>query len=518
MAGARRHKEFAAALEALRGAFNFGKWEELTREHSLVYCGGKIKMTADGVSLSYADYLKKVHLITISKGAPQKPNTKDTSKARGLLGALQWPAVQGLPPLSATVSILAADIGKGEHDLFLNLNKALRFAKNTGDYEIRMHGLDHDLKNLCFPCFSDASYGVRPDGSSQGGFMILLTHKKALQGEQTDYNIMSWRSFKLPRVCRSSLSAEAQACSVAVDEMMLLRTMLSLMLDPRQDPKVPATATWVGEAAVVVDAKALYDALKLPGFNSQHDKRTGIEIICIQEELERQEAKVRWVSSEMMLADGLTKIGARQSMVEKLASGKICLHFDPNFLAAKKKTPAERQKASDRAYGSQVARKIAQVLAVNSLSTSGDAATDFKDPSTAPYYSNDLGAYMLYIDYDLNKLLAFLVFFVCIFLFAACVWKWWNKGQRGPPSFVTTGTQTIGDTEKMTMEVFIGVKESENDYLPNEVLNQSQTELIQRMRGRQGQVLPPPQPRLQPHLRLPEAVYARTWSAPSHFV
>ena len=83
-----------------------------------------------------------------------------------------------------------------------------------------------------------------------------------------------------------------------------------------------------------------------------------------------------------MLADGLTKIGARQSMVEKLASGKICLHFDPNFLAAKKKTPAERQKASDRAYGSQVARKIAQVLAINSLCTAGDAANDFKDSDT----------------------------------------------------------------------------------------------------------------------------------------
>lgn len=509
VAGAKCHKEFAAALEALRGAFNFGKWEELTREHPLVYCGGKIKMTADGVSLSYADYLKKVHPITIPKVAPQKPNTKDISKARGLLGALQWPAVQGLPPLSATVSILAADIGKGEHDLLLNLNKALRFAKNTGDYEIRMHGLDHDFKNLCFLCFSDAAYGVRPDGSSQGGFMILLTHKKALQGEQTDYNIMSWRSFKLPRVCRSSLSAEAQACSVAVDEMMLLRTMLSLMLDPRQDPKDPATARWVGEAAVVVDAKALYDALKRPGFNSQHDKRTGIEIICIQEELERQAAKVRWVSSEVMLADGLTKIGARQSMVEKLASGRVCLHFDPNFLAAKKKTPAERQKASDRAYGSQVARKIAQVLAVNSFSTSGEAATDFKDPNAFPYYySNDLGAYMLYIDYDLNKLLALLVFVVCIFLFVACVWKWWNKGQRGPPTFVTTGTQTIGDTEKMTMEMFIGELESENDYLRNEVRklqmsSQSQTELIQLMRERQGQVPSPP----QPHLQLPEAVY-----------
>ena len=55
-------------MEALQGAFNFGKWEELTMEHSLMYCGGKIKMTVDGVSLSYADYLKKVHPITVPKG------------------------------------------------------------------------------------------------------------------------------------------------------------------------------------------------------------------------------------------------------------------------------------------------------------------------------------------------------------------------------------------------------------------------------------------------------------------
>ena len=240
VAGAKQHKEFAAALEALQGAFNFGKWEELTMEHSLMYCGGKIKMTVDGVSLSYADYLKKVHPITVPKGqgAPRKLTSKDTSKARGLLGALQWPAVQGLPPLSATVSILAADIGKGENDLLLNLNKALRFAKNTSDYEIRMTASATTWRTyLCFLCFSDAAYGARPDGSSQGGFMILLTHKKALQGERTNYNIMSWRSFKLPRVCRSSLSAEAQACSAAVDEMTLLRAMIIADVRPSPGPQ-----------------------------------------------------------------------------------------------------------------------------------------------------------------------------------------------------------------------------------------------------------------------------------------
>ena len=53
--------------------------------------------------------------------------------------------------------------------------------------------------------------------------------------------------------------------------------------------------------------------------------------------------KLRWVSSEIQLADGVTKTSARQLFADRLRSHKISLRSDMTFQAAKKKTLAERQ-------------------------------------------------------------------------------------------------------------------------------------------------------------------------------
>jgi len=44
----------------------------------------------------------------------------------------------------------------------------------------------------------DAALGVRHDGSSQGGFLILLTHKDAYAGVESPYHLLEWRSMRLP--------------------------------------------------------------------------------------------------------------------------------------------------------------------------------------------------------------------------------------------------------------------------------------------------------------------------------
>eukprot|EP00435_Cladocopium_sp_Y103_P013736 s3624_g3.t1 len=191
------------------------------------------------------------------------------------------------------------------------------------------------IDDLCFLCFSDAAFNVRSDGSSQGGYVIVVTSKRALKGEQVAYNLLSWRSFKLNRVCRSSLSAESQACATALDELMMIKSMVALMVDPTKDPLLPQTAADCGESAIIIDAKALYDSLKKDGIGSAADKRAGIEILCIKEEIQRLKTWLRWVSSERMLADGMTKITARQNMYDMLKTGLLCLIQDDSFPNAK---------------------------------------------------------------------------------------------------------------------------------------------------------------------------------------
>eukprot|EP00959_Pyramimonas_sp_CCMP1952_P289053 6045295-Pyramimonas_sp.AAC.1 len=71
-----------------------------------------------------------------------------------------------------------------------------------------------------------------------------------------------------------------------------------------------------GESALVVDAKALYDAAQKESITSFQDKRTGIEVLALRERMEATMTRWRWVSSGRQCADGLTKIAARQLLAD----------------------------------------------------------------------------------------------------------------------------------------------------------------------------------------------------------
>ena len=436
-----KHEEFIAAIKQLREAFNFGKWRQIQEGKTFVYCGGNLDVDGSGIILNYKDYLKKIVPVTVPKDRNERQalNQWEISKARGLLGALQWPAGQGFPALNASVSILASGIPKGDIGLLNELNKTLRFAKSNCESRIHMKKVFSGLDDICVVAFSDASYAVRPDGSSQGGFFIFLTSKKVLEGRSVPYNIVSWKSHKLPRVCRSSLAAEAQAGATALDELVLIRSMLSLMLDPDQDPRAESTAQWPGESVLVIDAKALYDNLKKGGgITSAQDKRTGIEIACIADELKRMKTILRWVSSERMYADGLTKIGARQDLIEMLKTGHFSLVYDKDFVAAKKKTKAERersQRESGGMYGSRIARTIANVLVMQMV--------EGADAQGTPRSTND-GMY--FQDYVIDNLFTVFLIYTTV-LIAYSLFRlttWLSPSPVIPPQRTVTsvGAQT----------------------------------------------------------------------------
>ena len=79
------------------------------------------------------------------------------------------------------------------------------------------------------------------------------------------------------------LQADSKACSGALDELMMMKTLAALIfdssLDPRaestaaHDPRAESTAAQCGRSAVVIDAKALHDALKKDGIGTGADKR-----------------------------------------------------------------------------------------------------------------------------------------------------------------------------------------------------------------------------------------------------
>ena len=74
------------------------------------------------------------------------------------------------------------------------------------NYDVGLTYAPSDLGDMRIVTAFDASFGCRPDGSSQGGFLVMLAPKKILETEEDFYHILDWRSLKLPRIARSSLA------------------------------------------------------------------------------------------------------------------------------------------------------------------------------------------------------------------------------------------------------------------------------------------------------------------------
>ena len=222
--------------------------------------------------------------------------------------------------MCSSTSILAGELASKDIKVLAELKKTLRFSKQTADVVLRFPVLTKDWRDLNFVVFSDAALGVRQDLASQGGFLVLAVDKRVLQGEVGRYSVIAWRSYKLTRVCRSSLAAGSQACAAAVDELMIIKAIYGMIKDPKMNIKNDDIAKG-SKSVVVIDARALYDAINKETIQSSLDKRVAIETLVIRDSLKFTNSDLRWASSEGQMADGLTQIGGRQQMCDPLRGG-----------------------------------------------------------------------------------------------------------------------------------------------------------------------------------------------------
>ena len=325
----------------LKEAFNFREWHDT---ETMEYCGANLVHNSDGWKLSHENYYKKLKPLTVEKHrGPSDPlGAKDITQLRGLLGSLQWPAVQSSPHLQASASLLAGQMSSGTVETLHEANRLLRFAKGNSDVSLH-YGPICSLADLRLVCSFDAAFGVRKDGASQGGFITMLVPKGVFEGEEHPYHVVDWRSAKLPRIARSSLSAEAQAAGQAVDAVDNLCVFWAHMLEPGKPLAELMNQPSVLEPIMVTDAKALYDSYQRESLgNNLTDKRTGLEIRVMKERLQGLGGRLRWMSSERQFADGLTKAGTRQLLADRLRYGKVKYTWDPDYVASKKKDAGER--------------------------------------------------------------------------------------------------------------------------------------------------------------------------------
>ena len=159
---------------------------------------------------------------------------------------------------------------------------------------------------------------------------------------------MDWRSYKLPRVACSSLSAEAQAAGGASDTAEYISGFGSIIFDPTPPLRERLHEVSALKPTLITDAKALYDAWHketATSASSSVDKRTYLEIKVAKQQVCELGDCLKWISSERQFAAGLTKSSTRGLLADRIRRHKIKLAWDPHCTAAKKKSKKEREES-----------------------------------------------------------------------------------------------------------------------------------------------------------------------------
>ncbi|CAJ1397898.1 unnamed protein product [Effrenium voratum] len=145
---------------------------------------------------------------------------------------------------------------------------------------------------------------------------------------QNDWSLVAWSDAAL--ACRKiDPGSESQAAAEAADSLTFAANFYSIMMNPNMGLEEIELGIVQTPAVLVVDATALYDLL-----DKQEEKTSEVN------------GKVRWVSSERQLADGLTKMSAGQILADRLRLHWTRLVDDGSYQAARKKTPQERKESA----------------------------------------------------------------------------------------------------------------------------------------------------------------------------
>ena len=184
------------------------------------------------------------------------------------------------------------------------------------------------LDGLVFVCFSVATLAVRHGSERQGGYFIFACDLRVLHGEESDYFVVEWKTFRLSRGSRSSVHCEVQAVSEALDtsecvKLFWLSCHIQMSARCTTPPCNHSNQSWM-----VIGVKAMDDAAQRDGITSFTDRRTGFEVLRFRERLSASLTTLRWVSSEMQ---------AEFVKVSKLAQ-------DPQLVAAKNNIFSENRK------------------------------------------------------------------------------------------------------------------------------------------------------------------------------
>ena len=296
---------FEQSIDRLKGRFPFRKWRRGTGE----FCGALYSQDPSTMEIvmSQRQFAESLKPAFIPKGAradtPLDP--QQIRILRGINGSLNWIANQSRPDFAVQTSLSQQCFPKPTVGDLKNANNAIRREKQHKELSIRFQKVEPTQLTLC--CHSDAAF-ANVGAHTQAGYIISFVDKKIHKGHASPWVPAIYRSYRMPRAVSSTLACEAQAMSTASGTAEWLTLFMLETLDGQFQLRDARCKLQERPPILATDCKSLCDHLISPSAPASiDDRRTKIDVVIIRESLQCTGGVVRWLPTNRMLADGLTK-------------------------------------------------------------------------------------------------------------------------------------------------------------------------------------------------------------------
>ena len=340
---------YERALAQLKQAFEFRKWRLDDGE----FCGARYTQdpVTFAITMTQDKFCDKLRPLRLSKNRQAQKldllTQEEIRCLRAINGGLNWIATQSRPDLSTQVSFSQQSFPEPTVADALAANNAVRRAKQHSTLPIVFQSIPP--AELSVMCHSDAAYANGREGSTQAGYLLSFTSKYINDGQLCSWTPAYWRSHRLQRVVNSTLSAEAQSMNAATGMLEWIMLILSEILDGPQTLR----ASWVNpperSSIALTDCKSLFDHLVSKSAPTLDDKRTALDVVIIRESIQRLGTHLRWIPTDRMIADALTKesLEAMDLIRACLRSGRYQISDEDHVLEWR---AAERQLRKSRLH------------------------------------------------------------------------------------------------------------------------------------------------------------------------
>ena len=349
--------EMQKTMAKVQEPYKFG----LVEDAELKYCGRIITQTADGIKVTCPSVLDRTKAIYVAPGRrkllSEAATPTEISQLRSVVGSLSWLARVCRPDISFGVNQLQSVQQKAQIRHLLEANKILNYAMKDRQKGIFYKKGAMDIQKCILLSITDASHaasfeevgnGQVAGHRSQSGRILALANPRFVQEGVGAVYVLEWRSNTIKRVCRSTLQAETLSLQLGAEESEHVRQTLFVVKNLAEGLK-KSDVVMKGmdhmKCLWCTDCRSLSDHLRNPSMAEVSDKRLAIDLTALRQDVWRKPnelvgnptyadslpedgtTEVAWVSTETMVADGLTKAMKCRQLETLMSLGKLEVMF-----------------------------------------------------------------------------------------------------------------------------------------------------------------------------------------------